>query len=366
MKRSFIREILDVITTETISFAGGLPDPALFPKEALKVCAQEVLDESGALQYASSLGERALREKIAARYCEQGFATQADEILVTTGSQQAINLIALAFLKRGVTVELPAYLGALGVFALHGVATDGLPLEPEGVAPDALARSLERTGAAYLIPDFQNPTGMRYGRQRRDEIATVLAAGDALLIEDAAYSELYFDTRYPAISMQLPQRSFHLGSFSKILAPGLRVGWVRSSHQNIARLLAVKESLDLHTATLNQRLIVTYWERYGLDAHIGKIRNSYRIKMEMMADALETQLPQFRFQRPQGGMFLYGTLPGVDTRALVRRALEHGVAFVPGGEFYPDAGPNDAIRFNFTHTDPEQMSEGIARIAALL
>ncbi len=365
MQRSFIREILDIITSDTISFAGGLPDPTLFPSDALKICASEILSDPSALQYASSQGELSLREKIAARYSKRGFPTEAAEILITTGSQQALNLIALAFLKRSVSVELPAYLGALGVFDLHGISVEGIALEAEGICPARLDATLKKTGAAYLIPDFQNPTGLRYSLQRREEVAALIKAHDALLIEDAAYSELYFDEHYPAISMTLPQHSFHIGSFSKIIAPGLRVGWIRTSREHMGALLAIKERLDLHTATFNQRLINAYWERYGFESHISHIRKTYCSKMEAMADTLDTLLPQFAFERPHGGMFLYGTLSGMDTKALVRRALKHGVAFVPGGEFYPNATCNDTIRFNFTHTDVAQMREGIARIAAL-
>ena len=369
MKRSFIREILDVITRDTISFAGGLPDASLFPLDALRDAADAVLRDPSSLQYARSQGESALREKIAARYTAGGFPTRPDEILITTGSQQAINLIAKAFLENGVTVELPAYLGALNVFRLAGVGIEGVALHTEGVDIEGLRRSSARTNAAYLIPDFQNPTGLSYSDERRKEVADVFAANGALLIEDAAYSELYFDRKRRPVSADLPSQSFHLGSFSKVLAPGLRVGWIRTDEEKIRRLLIVKEALDLHTATLNQRIIDVYWQAHGLDAHIAAIRSSYGQKMETLAGVLKKELPQFIFEKPEGGMFIYGNLPGTDTMALVRRCIENGAAFVPGSEFYPAEGATDEIRFNYTNATPEQMERGmriIAEQAALL
>ena len=363
MKRSFIREILDVITRDTVSFAGGLPDASLFPLDALRDAADSALRDPSSLQYTRSQGEAPLREKIAERYCAAGFPTRADEIMITTGSQQAINLIARAFLENGVTVELPAYLGALNVFKLADVDVEGVTLHPEGVDIDGLRRSTSRTQAAYLIPDFQNPTGLSYTDETRTAVAETLAATGALLIEDAAYSELYFDRKRRPISVDLPEQSFHLGSFSKILAPGLRVGWIRTDTEKIKRLLIIKEALDLHTATLNQRIIDAYWEANGLDGHIGTIRASYKAKMEMLAGVLERTLPDFSFTKPGGGMFIYGRLPGSDTMALVRRCIDHGAAFVPGSEFYPGEGPTDEIRFNYTNATPEQMERGMQIIA---
>lgn len=363
MKRQFIREILDIITKDTISFAGGLPDAALFPLDAFKKAADAVLCEPASLQYSRSQGYGPLREKIAQRYCAAGFETRADEILITTGSQQAINLIALSMLPYGVTVELPAYLGALSAFRLAKTKTEGVALEHDGIAMTPFRRSIARTGAAYLIPDFQNPTGLRYSVAKRNAVAEALLNEDALLIEDAPYSELYFDRASVPISAAMPERSFHLGSFSKILAPGLRVGWVRASEANLRRLLVVKEAIDLHTSTFDQRLIDAFWEAEGIDGHIARIRDHYKMKKDALSAALRTQLPDFVFEEPRGGMFLYGRLPGIDTKALVNQCLERGVAFVPGSEFYPEAPAPDEIRLNFTHTAPEQMRRGVGLIA---
>jgi len=363
MKRQFIREILAIITKDTISFAGGLPDASLFPLDAFGKAAERVLHDSSALQYSRSQGYGPLREKIAQRYTDAGFETRADEILITTGSQQAINLIAMSMLPDGVTVELPAYLGALSAFRLARTKTDGVALERDGIALAPFARSIAKTGAAYLVPDFQNPTGLRYSTAKRDAVAKAMLRADALLIEAAAYSELYFDHASMPMSASMPHRSFHLGSFSKILAPGLRVGWIRASESNLRRVLIVKEAIDLHTSTFDQRLIDAFWEAEGLDRHIARIRTHYKEKKDALSLALRTQLPDFRFEEPHGGMFIYGSLPGTDTKALVNRCLEAGVAFVPGSEFYPDEPAHDEMRLNFTHTAPAQMERGIGLIA---
>ena len=363
MKRQFIREILDVITTDTISFAGGLPDPALFPLDAFQSAAERALKDPSSLQYSRSQGFAPLREKIARRYSERGFATRPEEILITTGSQQAINLIALSMLQEGVTIELPAYLGALSVFRLAKTPVDGVEIEADGIVLEPFERSVAATKAAYLVTDFQNPTGVRYSLEKREAVAAILKKNDALLIEDAAYGELYFNRPMTPISASMPERSFHLGSFSKILVPGLRVGWVRASEANLRRILVVKEALDLHTSTLGQRLIDGYWEAEGLDAHIDTIRRHYGAKKRALADILREELPEFSFVEPDGGMFIYGRLHGVDTKALVERSLERDVAFVPGCEFYPESAAHDEIRFNFTHATPEQMRQGIGTIA---
>lgn len=366
MKRQFIREILDVITKDSISFAGGLPDADLFPVEAFRRAADTAVSDPSSLQYSRSQGYGPLRDRIARRYSDVGFETHAEEILITTGSQQAINLIAMSLLNNGVTVELPAYLGALSAFRLAGVAVDGITLEEDGIGMEHFVQSIRKTKAAYLIPDFQNPTGISYSAEKRRAVAALLQREGALLIEDAAYSELFFDRRMPAISADVPYESFHLGSFSKILAPGLRVGWIRAGEANIRRIMAVKEALDLHTSTLDQRIIDAYWQSNGLEGHIETIRRSYEAKKCVMAETLRTFLPEFEFIEPRGGMFIYGKIPGVDTKALVGRCMEQDVAFVPGSEFYPETGGLDEIRFNFTHTDFARMQKGVTIIADCL
>lgn len=250
MKRSFVREILESIDDTTISFAGGLPDESLFPVDALAQTAHKVFSDPAKWQYALSNGITPLRDYIAARYTNAGFATTREEILITTGSQQAMYLIAKAHFSQPVTIERPSYLGAMNVFRLNHITMDGVVLEPDGIACAPFEESIAKTKLAYLIPDFQNPSTTTYSQEKRNCVADMLIKYDAVLIEDAPYSELYFDHPMPPISMQIPEQSYHLGSFSKSLAPSLRLGWIRTSKERIASLLPIKESIDLHSSTL--------------------------------------------------------------------------------------------------------------------
>jgi len=360
MKRSFIREILEHTDSDTISFAGGLPDPGLFPVEELRRAGERALGEAGVYQYATSSGLAPLREWIARWYSDGGFPTEADEILITSGSQQALDIISRYHTGRAITIESPSYLGAQNLFDLNNISTDPIPLHPEGIDLPGFAASIRQTRLAYLIPDFQNPTGSRYRPEHRAAIARDCEQHDALLIEDAPYSELYFDAPIPSISRRVPTRSYRLGTLSKILAPGLRIGWIRADRTLLTPLIAYKEATDLHTSPLTQSIAWHYLrDTDTLRQHIRQIRSRYHAKMTHFADTLTRQLPAFDFTRPEGGMFLYGTLPDTDTRALLRRCLPRGVVFVPGAEF---GGSDDAIRFNYTHSSMTEIEEGIGRI----
>jgi len=361
MQRSFIREILEHTTPETISFAGGLPDPALFPLDALRQAACRALHVPESLQYSVSTGHPPLREKIAARYTAKGFRTDPEQILITSGSQQALDIVCRCYGKEAVTVEQPSYLGAINLFRLNRLRTEAVPLSHEGPDPEAFARSVRRTRTAYLIPDFQNPTGRRHTLQNRVRIAETVEKEQAYLIEDAPYSELWFDTPLPPVAGMIPDRSFHLGSFSKTLAPGLRLGWIRTDRALMPPLVACREAMDLHTGTLVQQIVSRYLDdEDALPTHLRTLRKVYREKMHRFADILQRRLPSFRFRRPDGGMFIYGSLPGTDTAAVLRECLKNGVVFVPGIEF---EGKNDEIRFNFTRPDTASMEKGIAIIA---
>jgi len=364
MQRSFIREILEHIGEGVISFAGGLPDDAFFPLRELKETAIVALEDPGTLQYGSSQGDLALRKAIAGAYTRRGVPTRSEEILITSGSQQALDIICRALSLQSVSVETPSYLGALRLFEMLNISADKIELDDEGIAKEGFEQSFTYTKTAYLIPDFQNPSSLRYSRSRRKQIAQIIQEQKGILIEDAPYSELYFHRFLPPISGMIPNQSYHLGSFSKSLAPGLRIGWIRASRERIDTLLAVREAMDLHSNTLAQKMIALWLERPDAHwKHLELLRHNYRAKMLRMAEALERYLPAFRFSRPGGGMFLYGTLPGVDTRALVRACIPHGVLFVPGAEF---GGDPDTIRFNYTHPSPEEIDEGIRRIAEVL
>ena len=368
MKRSFIREILESITPETISFAGGLPDEHLFPHEALRTSANRILSDPSHLQYSTSSGILPLREQIAAIYSRQGFETHADNILITSGSQQALDLLSRHYRDRSITIESPSYLGAMGIFALNHLHTEAITLEHDGIAVDPFIQSLKQTQLTYLIPDYQNPTGRTYRMNKRKTIAAQLQKHGAILIEDAPYSDLYFECRQPAISSMIPEQSYHLGSFSKSLAPALRIGWIRASEDLLHPLLVHKEAMDLHTNSLMQYIL----HDYLLDPdqhhhHLETLRQHYAQKMEAFSELLKKHLPGFIFEKPKGGMFIYGTLSDVDTAELVQRSLTKGVVFVPGCEFYTEGGEGmDEIRFNFTYSDIDAMERGIKILARCL
>ncbi len=360
MKRSFVREILEAINPDTVSFAGGLPDESLFPVEKIKEAADKALKDSASLQYSVSGGIKSLREKLADYYTKLGVPTNPDEILITTGAQQALDLISRAYFKSGVTVESPAYLGALGSFAANGC-----PLHPTLLGDmEAFEASFKKTKRAYLMCDFQNPTGRCRPLESRKLLAESATKNNGVIVEDGAYMELYFDEKLPIMATFAPARTIHVGSFSKILAPGLRLGWIRAAKELLAPILALKERSDLHTSTLSQMIADGFWESGGFDGHLENIRKIYAAKAKYLSKTLTAKIPQFSFEEPRGGMFIYGSFPkDTDTRALAYASLAKGAVFVPGGEFYEGAPINNEARFNFTHTSFEQMQKGIEIIA---
>ncbi len=367
MKRSFIREILECITTETISFAGGLPDEKLFPHLELKESANNVLNDASSLQYGTSSGLYALREKIAEFYTRDGFETNPSNILITSGSQQALDIIARDNRDKSITIEAPSYLGAMNVFAMNGLTQEAVSLHSDGIAIDAFEKSIISTKLAYLIPDYQNPTGYTYSDSKRDTIARIVEENDAILIEDSPYSELYFEKKYQSISSQIPHSSFHLGSFSKTLSPALRIGWIRAEEKLLDPLIAYKETMDLHTNGLSQSILNDYLRdvsRY--DEHLNLLRKIYAKKMQMFKIYLDELLPEFKHSKPKGGMFIYGEIPDVDISILVQKCLDRGVVFVPGEEFYTDGSKNSEIRFNFTHCKTTDIFKGLNIIGKVL
>jgi len=237
MKRSFIREILEHTNSDTISFAGGLPMASLFPYEALRTSANQVLKESSVLQYGNSMGLKALREKIADFYNQEGFETKAENILITSGSQQALDIICRYHANRSITIEAPSYLGAMNIFKLNNLKQEVITLERDGIELKAFEKSFKATQLAYFIPDFQNPTGLSYSSEKRESIAKIAEQG-GLIIEDAPYSKLYFQEEQKSISSLLPKQSYHLGTFSKTLAPALRIGWIRADKTLLEPLIA--------------------------------------------------------------------------------------------------------------------------------
>ncbi len=364
MKRSFIREILEVIGGDTVSFAGGLPDESLFPLTAMQQAAQEAFSSPGTLQYSLSGGIASLRRKIASYYTGMGLETATENILITTGAQQALDLISRVYFRSGTVVEAPAYLGALNAFDSNGCPVHPVPLQEGGIDAAAFEEAFERTRRAYLMCDFQNPTGFSYTEALRQELACIAIKHDGIIVEDGAYMELFFTERSAPMSLYAPNHTLHVGSFSKTLAPGLRLGWIRGDAKLLQPLLALKERADLHTSTLSQVLADRFWESGLFGRHLRTIRAAYRAKCDLLAHELQTQLSDFRFVKPAGGMFIYGSFPEwVDARELAMECLREGAVFVPGGEFYPGAPASPEARFNFTGATPEQMRRGITIIS---
>lgn len=367
IKRSFIREILESIDENTISFAGGLPNEKLFPSEDLKIATLKIFDNPKVFQYGISNGIGELRDKIAKRYTNEGFITSKENILITTGSQQAMYILAKYFESRDITIEEPSYLGAMNIFRLNHLTMKGVKLENDGVNIEEFEKSFQNTKLTYLIPDFQNPSATTYSDEKRIEIAKIVEQEDGLLIEDSPYSELFFDKKNISISSKIPKNSFHLGSFSKTLVPSLRIGWIRADEDLIKSLMIIKESIDLHSCGISQYILNEYLndeEKY--EKHLQEIRDDYKKKSEYFCEQLDKYLPEFKYEKPKGGMFLYGKFENIDSFELVQKCIKQKVVYVPGNQFYIDKIPNGEIRFNYTHSTFEQIEKGIKLIKSCL
>lgn len=367
MKRSFIREILESIDEKTISFAGGLPNEKLFPLEDLKNATQKVLENPKIYQYTISNGINELRELIANRYTKEGFPTSKENILITTGSQQAMYILAKYFQNKDITIEEPSYLGAMNIFRLNGLNMQGVKLLNDGVDINDFKNSFNKTKLTYLIPDFQNPKATTYSEEKRAQVANIIESQNGILIEDSPYSELFFEKKEKSISSRLPKNSFHLGSFSKTLAPSFRIGWIRADEELLKPLMIIKESIDLHSCGVSQYILCEYLKdekRY--ENHLQNIRDDYKQKATYFSEQLKQIIPEFEHELPKGGMFLYGNLKGVDSFALVQKCLEKKVVYVPGNQFYIDKIPNGEIRFNYTHSSFEEIKRGLELIKSCL
>ncbi|MEU9412123.1 PLP-dependent aminotransferase family protein [Streptomyces sp. NPDC048281] len=368
-----VREILAVTARpEVINFAGGLPAPELFDREGIAAAFRAVLEQAPerALQYSTTEGEPALRQRLAARVSARGLPTGADDLLVTTGSQQALSLLASALIDPGDTilVESPCYLAALQVFGLAGARVLPVPGDADGVDPAALAELIraERPKLLYLVPTFQNPTGRTMPAARRAALATTAARHGLWIIEDDPYGELRYDGDHAPWIASFPgaeDRTVLLGSLSKVMAPGLRLGWLRAPDALRRACAVAKQAADLHTPTLNQLAAARYLD--VLDAHVAKVRAVYGERRDAMLAGLADALPAgSTWQRPEGGMFLWARLPSsYDTTALLRRAVEQNVAYVPGEPFYAADPDRSTLRLCFVTQTPEEIGEGLRRLA---
>jgi 2-aminoadipate transaminase len=369
-----VRDILAVTARpEVINFAGGLPAPELFDRTGIAAAFRAVLEDTPAraLQYATTEGEPVLREALAARITGRGLPTGADDLLITTGSQQALSLLATALVDPGdtVLVENPCYLAALQVFGLAGARVVAVPGDEDGPDPRALEELVarERPKLLYTVPTFQNPTGRTMPAGRRAELAAVAARCGLWIVEDDPYGELRYDGEpvpWIAAHEDARDRTVLLGSFSKVMAPGLRLGWLRAP-QVLRRACAVaKQAADLHTPTVNQLAAAHYLD--VLDAHVQRVREVYGQRRDAMLAGLPDALPAgSTWTRPEGGMFLWVRLPSsYDTTALLPRVVRHDVAYVPGAPFYASAPDPRTLRLCFVTQTPEEIDEGLRRLAA--
>lgn len=373
LEPSVIREILKLTEQPGIvSLAGGLPSPDGFPVEALRAATDRVLTTAPreALQYAASEGYGPLREWAAAQLVAQGLAVTPGQVLITTGSQQGLDLVGKLLIDpgSGVAVESPTYLGALQAFAPYEPEFVPVAGDDEGPTPETLTAA---RGArfVYLLPNFQNPGGRCMGAARRDTLAAQALALGLPVVEDNPYGELWYDAPPPApISARLPGRAIYLGSLSKILAPGLRLGYVVAPPEVFPKLLQAKQAADLHTPGFNQRIAHEVLQAGLLEHHLPAVRARYQAQRDAMQAALERHLPPgCHWVRPAGGMFFWLELPAaIDATALLPAAVAAGVAYVPGAAFFAAAPRANTLRLSFVTVSPERIEAGVAILGRVL
>lgn len=385
MKASEIRELLKLLDQpDIISFAGGIPDPALFPAEAFKDAFSEALttQASAALQYSVSEGYKPLRDWIAGEMGKIGIPCAAENILITSGSQQALDYLGKLMLspKDTALVGWPTYLGALGAFNAYEPAYDRLDPKGNRSAADFTATAEAAGGRvkfAYLSVDFANPTGETLDRAAREAVIDLADEMDIAIIEDAAYQTLRFDGEPipPILALEIERkgsiencRTLYCGSFSKSLAPGLRVGWICAAHEIISRLVLMKQAADLHSSTVNQ--IVTHKVASTMfEPHVAKLRATYMARRDHLLAALSREMPEgVEWTKPEGGMFVWVTLPkGMDGADLLAQSLKtERVAFVPGRAFYADGSNGNTLRLSFSCANEAQIDEGMKRLGRLI
>jgi 2-aminoadipate transaminase len=377
MPPSAVREILKVTEQpEVLSFAGGLPAPELFPVEAIAEAHARVLARDGraALQYSTTEGFGPLREWVAARLARRGIRASADQVLITNGSQQGIDLVARLFLDPGDTVALenPSYLAALQTFA--GCEASFLPVasDDDGMDVDELEAAVasRRPKLVYVVSEFHNPKGTTLSRARRERLVRLCQAHRVPLLEDNPYGELRFRGEEPPPLAALDDGgvTIHLGTFSKTLAPGMRLGWLVGPKDIVRTATIAKQAADLHTATLAQRAAVELLRTFDYDAHLARLRPVYGERCAAMLGALLRHLPPTaRWTRPDGGLFIWAELPaGVSADEIFADAVREKVAFVPGSAFYADAPRREMMRLNYSNCPPDLIEEGIARLGRVV
>ncbi len=379
MNPSVIREILKVTEKPgIISFAGGLPSPQTFPIDAMREASERVLRDDGkaALQYAASEGYAPLREWVAQDLLKQGMHVSPDQVLITTGSQQGLDLVAKILIDAGsrILVETPTYLGALQAFTPMEPVAVGVNSDDHGVDADDLRAKVgngaDKARFVYLLPNFQNPTGRTMTEARRAAVAQVAVESGLPIIEDNPYGDLWFDAPpAPSLSSRHPEGSVYLGSFSKILAPGLRLGYLVAPKTLYPKLLQAKQAADLHTPSFNQRVVAEVLKDGFIERHVPTIRALYKQQCEAMLAALDREMAGLglTWNRPVGGMFLWVQLPkGLKAVPLLEKAVAKGVAFVPGFAFYAQDANESTLRLSFVTATVDQINTGMAALAAAI
>lgn len=376
LKANAIREILKISSRPgLINFAGGLPAGELFPETHLKAAAERVFEEHGvkALQYSITQGIVELREAIAELISTPDVKFNSDIIQITTGSQQALDLIGRAFIDPGdyIMTEAPTYLGALSAFNFYQARYCTVPMDAEGMIVEEAEEAIRKCKPKliYVVPNFQNPSGITMSGKRREMLVEIAAKYQIPIIDDNPYGELrYSGEPAPSLKTLGGNAVVSLGTFSKIISPGVRLGWVAACPEAVGMIERVKQSADLHSTTFTQYLIYEYIKAGHLHNHIELIKEAYRKRRDVMLNTMANEFPQdVKFTRPEGGLFLWVTLPeGQSATELFKKAVDAGVAFVPGKSFYPHEDNDRDFRINFCHPSEENIIEGIRRLAKVM
>ena len=374
LQSSAIREILKItMRPEVISFAGGLPSPATFPVDRMRAAFDKVLSENGttALQYGPTDGYLPLRQFIADSLSTADCKIAPEQIMMTSGSQQGLDLLAKVLVDEGskILVETPSYLGALQAFSVYRPEFVSVDMDNDGVVPASVAAKGEGAKLFYALPNFQNPTGRTLSIERRQELVETCARMGIPLIEDNPYGDLcYSGEPLPKLLNMNPDGVIYLGSFSKILTPGIRLGYMVAPVSLIRKLEQAKQATDLHTSTLTQMAVYEVIKDGFLQEHIPSIRRFYSAQCDVMLEAMKTHFPEgVEWTRPLGGMFIWVTLPAhINSKELLDAAIAQNVAFVPGGPFYANEAETNTFRLSFVTVPPEKINEGIAKIGKLL
>ncbi|WP_267202683.1 PLP-dependent aminotransferase family protein [Limosilactobacillus kribbianus] len=363
---------------QIISFAGGLPAPELFPVKEMKAAVDKVFDQHGqeAMQYGAAKGVTALRELILKHVAaKEDVHAELDNVLVTTGSEQAIDLVGKAFIDPGdtVLVEQPTYLCALDVFKSYGAHFVGVEMDEEGMKMDSLEAALKanpNTKLIYTVPNFQNPTGRTMAVERRQKLAELAAKYDVYVLEDNPYGEIRFAGKHvPAVkSFDQDDHVLYMSTFSKILAPGFRLGWLVADKKVVDKLTVLKQSADLHTDNLAQFAVAQFFEDNDVDAHVKEISDLYGKRKNLMTDGIKQYFPAgVKYTDPEGGMFLWVEVPGVDdTVELFKKCLKHNVAFVPGDPFFAGDVQPGTFRLNYSNAQEDKIKVGMKQLGDAL